>query len=101
MPSSRCCSPTWASDGAGVANVDPIIRVSGLRTQFGRQVVHDNLDLEVMPGEVLGVVGGSGTGKSVLLRTIVGLNRQTAGSIAVFGQDTAGLNGAPRAAPEA
>jgi ABC-type transporter Mla maintaining outer membrane lipid asymmetry ATPase subunit MlaF len=55
--------------------VDPIIRVSGLRTQFGRQVVHDNLDLEVVPGEVIGVVGGSGTGKSVLLRTIIGLNR--------------------------
>ena len=75
-----------------MASVDPIIRVNGLRTQFGRQVVHDNLDLEVMPGEVLGVVGGSGSGKSVLLRTIVGLNRQTAGRIALFGQDTAGLN---------
>ena len=40
-----------------------IIAVSGLRTQFGQQVVHDNLDLEVRPGEVIGVVGGSGTGK--------------------------------------
>jgi len=75
-----------------VAAVEPIIRVNGLRTQFGSQVVHDNLDLEVMPGEVLGVVGGSGTGKSVLLRTIVGLNRQTAGTIALFGQDTAHLS---------
>ena len=70
---------------------DPIIRVSGLRTQFGAQVIHDNLDLEVRAGEVIGVVGGSGSGKSVLLRTIVGLNRQTAGSIVVFGQDTGGL----------
>ena len=75
-----------------MAAVEPIIRVNGLRTQFGSQVVHDNLDLEVMPGEVLGVVGGSGTGKSVLLRTIVGLNRQTAGTIALFGQDTAHLS---------
>jgi len=74
-----------------VAIVDPIVRVNGLRTQFGPQVVHDNLDLEVRPGEVLGVVGGSGTGKSVLLRTIIGLNRPTAGKIVVFGQDTADL----------
>lgn len=73
---------------------DPIIRVSGLRTQFGTQVIHDNLDLEVRAGEVIGVVGGSGSGKSVLLRTIVGLNRQTAGSIVVFGQDTGGLGDA-------
>jgi phospholipid/cholesterol/gamma-HCH transport system ATP-binding protein len=77
-----------------VAAGDPIIRVSGLRTQFGTQVIHDNLDLEVRAGEVIGVVGGSGSGKSVLLRTIVGLNRQTAGSIVVFGQDTGGLGDA-------
>jgi phospholipid/cholesterol/gamma-HCH transport system ATP-binding protein len=50
-------------------------------------VVHENLDLDVYRGEVLGVVGGSGTGKSVLLRTIVGLNRPAAGSIKVFGVD--------------
>jgi phospholipid/cholesterol/gamma-HCH transport system ATP-binding protein len=75
-----------------VANSDPIISVHGLRTQFGSQVIHDNLDLEVRPGEVLGVVGGSGTGKSVLLRTIVGLNPPRAGTIVVFGQDTAALS---------
>src|SRR5262249_33627303 len=46
----------------------------------------------VLPGEVMGVVGGSGSGKSVLLRTIIGLNRQAAGTIVVFGQDTAGLS---------
>ena len=62
----------------------PIISVRGLRTQFGAQVIHDNLDLDVRAGEVLGVVGGSGTGKSVLLRTIIGLNKQRAGSISVF-----------------
>ena len=50
-------------------------------------MVHDGLDLDVWRGEVLGVVGGSGTGKSVLLRTIVGLNRPKAGSIKVFGKD--------------
>ena len=52
---------------------DAVIRVAGLRTQFGSQVIHEGLDLNVCRGEVLGVVGGSGTGKSVLLRTILGL----------------------------
>ena len=74
----------------------PIISIRGLRTQFGRQVIHDNLDLDVRRGEVLGVVGGSGTGKSVLLRTIIGLNRQRAGTIVVLDQDTAQLGDAAR-----
>ena len=73
-----------------------IIRIRGLRNQFGAQVVHDGLDLDVMRGEVIGVVGGSGTGKSVLLRTIVGLNRHAAGSIEVFGQDIDALGDAER-----
>ena len=66
---------------------EAVITVRGLRTQFGPQVVHENLDLDVWKGEVLGVVGGSGTGKSVLLRTIVGLNTPAAGSINVLGTD--------------
>jgi phospholipid/cholesterol/gamma-HCH transport system ATP-binding protein len=70
---------------------EAVIRVRGLRTQFGTQVVHDDLNLDVWRGEVLGIVGGSGTGKSVLLRTIVGLNRPAAGSIEVLGVDV--LNG--------
>jgi phospholipid/cholesterol/gamma-HCH transport system ATP-binding protein len=65
----------------------PIIRVRGLVNRFGSQTVHDGLDLDVRPGEVIGVVGGSGTGKSVLLRTIVGLNHPAAGTIEVFGRD--------------
>lgn len=60
---------------------DIAIRVRGLRTQFGEQVVHDNLELDVRRGEILGVVGPSGTGKSVLLREIVGLDTPTAGQI--------------------
>jgi phospholipid/cholesterol/gamma-HCH transport system ATP-binding protein len=64
-----------------------VIEVRGLVNQFGAQRVHDNLDLEVRRGEVLGVVGGSGTGKSVLLRTIVGLNQPRAGRITVLGID--------------
>ena len=66
---------------------EAVIEVRGLVNRFGSQVVHENLDLDVWRGEVLGVVGGSGTGKSVLLRTIVGLNRPAAGSIKVLGVD--------------
>ena len=64
---------------------DIVIAARGLRTQFGPQVVHDNLDLDVYRGEVLGVVGGSGTGKSVLLKHIIGLTRPAAGTIEVLG----------------
>jgi phospholipid/cholesterol/gamma-HCH transport system ATP-binding protein len=78
----------------------PVIRVRALRTQFGPQVIHDGLDLDVRRGEVLGIVGGSGTGKSVLLRTIVGLNTPTGGSIEVFGQDVATANADERRAIE-
>jgi phospholipid/cholesterol/gamma-HCH transport system ATP-binding protein len=73
---------------------EPAISIRGLVTRFGDQVVHDGLDLDVMRGEVIGVVGGSGTGKSVLLRTIVGLNHPAAGRIRVLGQDTKGLGDA-------
>lgn len=66
---------------------EAVIEVRGLVNRFGSQVVHDQLDLDVWKGEVLGIVGGSGTGKSVLLRTIVGLNRPAAGSIRVLGID--------------
>ena len=64
-----------------------VIRVRNLRTRFGPQVVHDGLDLDVRRGEVIGVVGGSGAGKSVLLRAIVGLLRPVAGTIDVLGAD--------------
>lgn len=73
------------------AQREAVIEVRGLRNQFGSQVVHDNLNLDVWRGEVLGIVGGSGTGKSVLLRTIVGLNQPAKGSIKVLGVDV--LNG--------
>ncbi len=65
---------------------EPIIEVRGLTTRFGDNVIHENLDLSVRRGEVLGVVGGSGTGKSVLLRTILGLKKPDEGAIRVFGQ---------------
>lgn len=67
---------------------DVIIHVKGLVTGFGKKTIHDQLDLDVYRGEVLGVVGGSGTGKSVLLRTIIGLNAPREGTIEVFGKPT-------------
>ena len=66
---------------------DIAITVRGLRNSFGEQVVHDNLDLDVKRGEIIGVVGGSGTGKSVLMRSILALRRPQAGHIEVFGLD--------------
>lgn len=75
---------------------DAVIRVRGLRTRFGPQIIHDNLDLDVRRGEVLGIVGGSGTGKSVLLKAIVGLVQPAAGSVEVFGTDVTGLYGDAR-----
>jgi phospholipid/cholesterol/gamma-HCH transport system ATP-binding protein len=65
---------------------DVVIAVRDLRNQFGAQVVHDHLDLDIYRGEVLGIVGGSGTGKSVLLRTILGINKSVAGRIEIFGK---------------
>jgi phospholipid/cholesterol/gamma-HCH transport system ATP-binding protein len=70
---------------------DVVIRLRGIRNQFGSHVVHDNLDLDIRRGEIVGIVGGSGTGKSVLLRTIVGLQHPAAGSVEVLGVDI--LNG--------
>ena len=62
------------------------IQVEGLVNRFGEQTIHDGLDLNVRRGEILGVVGGSGTGKSVLMRSIIGLQPPTEGSIKVFGR---------------
>lgn len=63
-----------------------VIEVRGLVNQFGENRVHEQLDLDVRRGEIMGVVGASGTGKSVLLRSIVGLNTPRAGDIRLFGQ---------------
>lgn len=76
------------------------IRVRGLKTAYGTHVVHENLDLDVWRGEVLGVIGGSGTGKSVLLRAIVGLKAPAAGRVEVFGRDITRLEGEERAQVE-
>ena len=78
-----------------------MIRVRGLRTRLGGQVLHEGLDLDVRRGEVLGVVGGSGAGKSVLLRTIIGLVRPEGGEIDVFGENLRALDDLRRRQMEA
>lgn len=65
----------------------PIIAIRNVVNRFGTQVVHDGVDLEVFSGEVLGIVGGSGSGKSVLLRTMLGLHRPNSGEVRVEGKD--------------
>ncbi|QTN40950.1 ABC transporter ATP-binding protein [Marinobacter salsuginis] len=78
------------------AGCKPVIAVRDLCNQFGDHVVHEDLDLDLLRGEILGVVGGSGTGKTVLLRSIVGLNTPTSGHIRVFGEDLIQLSARER-----
>lgn len=81
-------------------NQSPIIEVRDLCNRFGDIVVHEGLDLDLYRGEILGVVGGSGTGKSVLLRSIVGLHSPSSGRVSVFGQDLTQLSAEQRSATE-
>ncbi|MEM6858107.1 MAG: ATP-binding cassette domain-containing protein [Pseudomonadota bacterium] len=71
---------------------EPPIVIEGLVNQFGTARIHDELDLSVRRGEILGVVGGSGTGKSVLMRSIIGLQVPTAGRIDVLGRTITGID---------
>jgi phospholipid/cholesterol/gamma-HCH transport system ATP-binding protein len=77
-----------------------IIRIRGLSKRFRTQVIFDDLDLDVMRGEVLGVAGASGTGKSVLLRCITGLVPADRGSVEILGRDMAQLSWRDRLAIE-
>ncbi|WP_422060447.1 ABC transporter ATP-binding protein [Sphingopyxis sp.] len=75
-----------AADAVRPEKFEYPIRIRGLVNQFGDTIIHDHLDLDVRSGEILGVVGGSGTGKSVLMRSIVGLQIPAAGEIEVYGK---------------
>jgi len=87
-----------SSDAAPAAAAEPevVIRVRDLKVAFGDKVIMDGLDLDVLRGEILGFVGGSGQGKSVLTRTILGLVKKARGTIEVFGEDVDGLSGPQR-----
>jgi phospholipid/cholesterol/gamma-HCH transport system ATP-binding protein len=74
------------------------IEIEGLRNSFGEQVIHEDLSLQVRRGEILGVVGGSGSGKSVLMRSIIGLQIPDQGEIRVFGKNTIGAEADEEAA---
>src|SRR5204863_8211573 len=74
-------------DRLEMKDCQPVITIRGLRNSFGEQLIHDGVDLTVCRGEILGVVGGSGTGKSVLLRSIIGLQKPDSGEIEVLGEN--------------
>jgi phospholipid/cholesterol/gamma-HCH transport system ATP-binding protein len=76
----------------------PVIRVRGLVSRFGTQIVHDGLDMDVQSNEIFGVVGGSGTGKSVLMRTILGLRAPDGGTVELYGRDVRRMAVADRSA---
>lgn len=66
---------------------EAVVSLRGITNRFGKNSVHENLDLDIYKGEIIGLIGGSGSGKSVLLRTILGLNRQAEGSVVIMGVD--------------
>ena len=70
-----------------MAAADSIIEVENVVTRFGAQTVHDGVSFSIRRGELVGLIGSSGTGKSVLLREMIGLSRPTGGAIRVFGTD--------------
>ncbi len=88
-PADTNAAPGNDVDRGAMTAIDdtPVIRVSGLTNRFGSQTVHEDLDLEVRRGEIIGVVGGSGSGKSVLMRSILSLREPNAGQIEVLGTD--------------
>lgn len=70
--------------------MDRAVEITGLVTRFGHNVIHNGVDLAIKTGEVMGIVGGSGSGKSVLLRTMIGLRRPQGGTVQVLGIDPLG-----------
>ena len=68
---------------AAAARSEPILTAKGIVNRFGKQTVHDGIDLEVKRGEILGIAGGSGSGKSVLMRTLTGLRRPDRGKVVI------------------
>ena len=80
------------------ASAEPILSARGIVNRFGKQVVHDKLSLEIMRGEIIGIAGGSGSGKSVLLKTLIGLHRPNAGEVLLNGKAVQSIGAAEKAA---
>jgi phospholipid/cholesterol/gamma-HCH transport system ATP-binding protein len=71
-----------------------LLEVQGIVNRFGTQIVHNGIDMQVYEGEVFGIIGGSGAGKSVLLRTILGLRKPNAGTVRFLGRELASMSAA-------
>lgn len=82
----------------GAAQAEPILSARGVVNRFGEQVVHDDINLDIVRGEIIGIAGGSGSGKSVLLKTLVGLRQPDAGDVLLNGKSVQTIGGAGKAA---
>ena len=80
------------------AHVEPILSARDIVNRFGKQVVHDKLSLDIAPGEIIGIAGGSGSGKSVLLKTFLGLHQPDAGEVLLNGKAVQTIGAAEKAA---
>ncbi len=74
-----------------IHHANPVIEVSHVCTRFGDAVVHEDVNVTIMPGEIFAIAGGNGSGKSTLLREIIGLQTPVEGTIRLFGQNVSGL----------
>jgi len=83
---------------ARAKHAEPILSARGIVNRFGTQRVHDKLDLDVEAGEILGIAGGSGSGKTVLLKTLIGLHRPDSGKVLIDGKPIDALDARQRAA---
>lgn len=79
------------------ARAEPILSARGIVNRFGKQIVHDRLDLDILRGEIIGIAGGSGSGKSVLLKTLVGLHQPDAGEVRLNGKTVESIGATERA----
>lgn len=92
MPAEDPCA---CPEGSGELTLDgsvPVVQITNLQTRFGRTVVHQDVNLDIEQGEIMSIVGGSGTGKTVLLRQMLGLERPTRGCVRIFGEDITEAN---------
>ena len=87
-----------SAPGGAKAQVEPILSAHGIVNRFGKQVVHDHLSLEIAPGEIIGIAGGSGSGKSVLLKTLIGLHQPDSGEVLLNGKAVQAIGAAEKAA---